>query len=258
MEASFLTTYVTYTPTWAFSSPWILPPTQTGLWPVTLSLEANKTAVSIAPPLLIGVTFTGSDGGTSHTSRVLTTSSIAKSDGTTIQSTFTSWASSSSGVHPSAKSSSDAVATGQPSTPASGSQTPTRTTSYTVKGHTRLPSGQTAGLAIGCIAVGAAIATLVACCFISRKRKSKGLPSARNRSMSSTSDDGIDKRSSPMIWNRIERPPACTALDTLLAKPTPGDDIIAMFTHLNTSIAEYVQKYMDGDNRSTFWLPTYR
>lgn len=75
-------------------------------------------------------------------------------------------------------------------------------------------------------------------------------PSARIRSISSVSDNGIDKRSSPMILKPIERASAYTALDIFLANPTPDDDIIAMLTHLNTSIAEHVQKYMDGDNRS--------
>jgi hypothetical protein len=40
------------------------------------------------------------------------------------------------------------------------------------------------------------------------------------------------------------------AIDTLLTRSTPDEDIVAMFTQLNTSIADYVQKCVDRD-----WVP---
>jgi len=50
-----------------------------------------------------------------------------------------------------------------------------------------------------------------------------------------------------MTTKHIEHSPSHTTLKALLARPCRDDNLVAMFTQLNTSIADYAQKCMSID-----------
>jgi hypothetical protein len=108
---------------------------------------------------------------------------------------------------------------------------------------------QTAGLAIGCIAVGAALAVLAACMLVHRRRRSKDASARASCSKPSISTNSVDEKSSPIIMKHIERSPSCKTLETLLARPSSDDNLIAMFVQLNASIADYAQKCISIEHR---------
>jgi hypothetical protein len=182
-----------------------------------------------------------------------TVGSVIASEGTGSPLISTSSVPSSIDAHSSTESSSGTL-TESASGPANGStqtpSTPAATVYATIlasKDHRGLSSGQTIGLAIGCIVVGAAIATLVACILVCRRRRAKISLSARSTRNTLTADNGLEKRSSPLDLKRVERPLSYVAIDTLLTRSMPDEDIVAIFTQVNNSIADHVQKCVDRD-----------
>jgi hypothetical protein len=260
MVESFSTTVVTYTPTWAFVEPWVPASSQGDA--ITFHLNTNAAASSIPVPFPTEIVSNGTAGGTLHfdtapardSSAVPTTvGSVIASEGTGSPLISTSSVPSSIDAHSSTESSSGTL-TESASGPANGStqtpSTPAATVYATIlasKDHRGLSSGQTIGLAIGCIVVGAAIATLVACILVCRRRRAKISLSARSIRNTLTADNGLEKRSSPLDLKRVERPLSYVAIDTLLTRSTPDEDIVAIFTQVNTSIADHVQKCVDRD-----------
>jgi hypothetical protein len=64
------------------------------------------------------------------------------------------------------------------------------------------------------------------------------------------SDKLMDRRSPLVIMEHIERPPPYMRFETLLAAPTSDDDLVAMFTQLNTSISDHTQEIITPNLRS--------
>jgi hypothetical protein len=264
MTESFLTTVVTYTPTWTFAPPWIPASNQEDA--ITFHLNATAAASSSAMPFPTEIFSNGTAGGTLHfdTAATRDSSAVPTVTGSSIASEGTgsplipaSFDPSSASAQPSTDWSTSKLTSESPSVPANASTqtspTPVATIYTTIlapNDHRGFSIGQTAGLAIGCIAVGAAIATLVACILVCRRRRAEILLSARSIRNMSALDNGLDKRSPPIVLKRIERPPSYVAIDALLARPTSDQDVVAMFTQINNSIADYVQKYVDRD-----WVP---
>jgi hypothetical protein len=264
MTESFLTTVVTYTPTWAFAPPWIPASNQEDA--ITFHLNATAAASSSAMPFPTEIVSNGTAGGTLHFDTAATrdpsavptvTGSSIASEGTGSPLIPASFDPSSASAQPSTDWSTSKLTSESPSVPANASTqtspTPVATIYTTIlapNDHRGFSIGQTAGLAIGCIAVGAAIATLVACILVCRRRRAEILLSARSIRNMSAPDNGLDKKSPPIVLKRIERPPSYVAIDALLARPTSDQDVVAMFRQINNSIADYVQKYVDRD-----WVP---
>ena len=97
--------------------------------------------------------------------------------------------------------------------------------------------------------MGAALAVLAACVFIRRKKRSEVQSSERSGSKSSMSDKLIDRKSPPIIMEHVERPPPYMRFETLLVSPSSDDELIVMFTQLNSSIADYAQRCMGPNGR---------
>jgi hypothetical protein len=60
----------------------------------------------------------------------------------------------------------------------------------------------------------------------------------------------IDGKSPPIIMENIERPPPYVRFEMLLGRPPSDDELVAMFTQLNTSISDYAQECMSPNLRS--------
>lgn len=64
------------------------------------------------------------------------------------------------------------------------------------------------------------------------------------------SDRLIDRKSPPIIMEHIERAPQFMRFETLLANLSSNDELVAMFTQLNTSIADYAQTCISPNTKS--------
>jgi hypothetical protein len=262
MAESFSTTVVTYTPTWAFAPPRI--PASNQDITVTFHLNAANVAISIPVPTPTDIAFNGAAGCTLHLDTApqrdssavpsATTDSFGTGEGTKSSMTPMFPVQSSMNVQPSTDWSTSKLTSESPSVPAKTSTQTSLTPAATIytnilasKDHRGLSIGQAAGLAIGCVAVGAAIATLVACVLVCRRRRAEILLSARSIRNMSAPDNGLGKGSPPIVLKCIERPPSYVAIDMLLARPTSDQEVVAMFTQIKNSIADYVRKYADGN-----------
>ena len=59
----------------------------------------------------------------------------------------------------------------------------------------------------------------------------------------------MDRKSPPITMEHFERPPAYMRVETLLVSLSSDDELIAMFTQLNSSIADYAQRCMSPNGR---------
>lgn len=64
------------------------------------------------------------------------------------------------------------------------------------------------------------------------------------------SDKLIDGKSPPIVMEHIERPQPYMRFETLLSRPSSDDELVAMFTQLNRSIANYAQMCTSPNSRS--------
>ena len=64
------------------------------------------------------------------------------------------------------------------------------------------------------------------------------------------SDKLIDGKSPPIVMEHIERSSPYMRFETLLARPSSDNELVAMFTQLNISITEYVQLCIGPNTRS--------
>jgi hypothetical protein len=261
MAGSFSTTVVTYTPTWGFAPPWIPASNQDDA--ITFHLNATAAASSIPMPFPTEIVSNGTAGGTLHfdtatpqdsSAAPTVTGSIIASEGTESPLVPASLDSLSASAQTHTDWSTGKLTSESPSVPANTSTQTSPTPAATIytnilasKDHRGLSIGQTAGLAIGCVAVGAAIATLVACVLVCRRGRAEILLSARSIRNMSAPDNGLGEGSPPIVLKRIEKPPSYVAIDMLLARPTSDQEVVAMFTQINNSIADYVRKYADGN-----------
>jgi hypothetical protein len=251
-------TNVTYTPEWRFSEPWVLADNQ--ISSVVIQLEANLTSPTVPTPTDI-VTH-GAEVGTlsivTSPPQSVSPEQSSTVPATTSHGTATSSLSDpvvqSSATFPSVTLSSQASTDNNFSSPtiAATQTSPSlfHTNSPSSKDKPGLSLGETVGIAIGCLFLGAALAILAACVFIWRKKRS-GVPSSqRSGSKSSMSEKLIDRKSPPIVMENIERPPPYMRFETLLARPSSDEELVAMFTQLNTSIADYAQRCTSTGSQS--------
>lgn len=252
-----------YTTTWAFVEPWVFADRQTT--PVTFHLTASTTSATIPTAAPISIIYDGSRRGRFYihtsTSPIVTPSMPSTALATTSGQTETSPASteaypSSSAMHSNATLVSRTTDFEIPSSPIIAPTQPSDNIAHTAsplsKDKSGLTLGHTIGIAIGCIFAEAAFAVLAACVFVRRKRRSvvSSPLSERSGSKSSMSDKLIHRKSPPIIMGNIERPQPYMRFETLLARLSSGDELVAIFTQLNSSIAEYAQMCTSPNTRS--------
>ena len=112
----------------------------------------------------------------------------------------------------------------------------------------KLSTGQAVGLAIGCVFAGVAIATFAAWLLAQRKRRHNS-PSTKPQGRSSTSENGVDKRFSSTVMHHVGKSPNSN-IDTLLAKPLPEDELVALYARLRGIISDHANGYISDHNRS--------
>lgn len=114
---------------------------------------------------------------------------------------------------------------------------------------------QLAGLAVGCIAAGILIATIVACLVARKRRRSTATRlSVRSRNMASASDNDLDKKSAGTALKHIERLPSTFNSSTLLDRSLSEGELVSLFKRLREHIAQHVDKCL----RDGGWAVTRR
>jgi hypothetical protein len=111
-----------------------------------------------------------------------------------------------------------------------------------------LSTGRAAGLAIGCLFAGVIITALAAWLLARRKRKSTAPTRPQRRS--STAEDGVDKRFSSTVMRHVSKSSPNPTFETLLAKPLPEDELVALYARLRGLISDHANGYLSDQNRS--------
>ena len=265
------TTVVTFTPIWAFIEPWVLASDQ--IASVTFHLDAPPSSrypaavpIAIYPNGTVGGIMVMDTALTRSLSPGSPSTDPATTDGSTARSSApTDLAASLDGTASNVTSSNGTIVSEIPSATTIST---TRTSPSLVdtalsspKNLSGLSIRQTAALAIGCVVVGAAFAVLAACILARRKRRLGKSSAQTSYSKPSIATSSVDEKSSLTITKHIEHSPSHTTLETLPASPCLDDNLVAMFTQLNASIANYAQRYMSIDRSpqlSAKEVPTYQ
>lgn len=113
----------------------------------------------------------------------------------------------------------------------------------------KLSTGQAVGLAIGCLFAGIVIAAFAAWLLAHRKRRHNVLSTKLQR-RSSTSENGVDKRFSSTLMHQVSKSSPNSTFDTLLARPLPEDELVALYARLRGVISDHANGYISDQNRS--------
>ncbi|GAB7323954.1 hypothetical protein MBLNU13_g07368t2 [Cladosporium sp. NU13] len=229
-------TSIIYTPKWAFVEPWVLAISHTT--PVILHLTASTTSATIPTAAPISIIFDGSRGGDilhQHIASANCNTEFAfDGSATTSDGISTSPALTAPVVPPSTMPINNTPTPRTPNNESLSSPTITATlpsysgvhaASSPSKVKSGLSLGQTIGIVIGCFFLAATFAVLAACVFV------HGKPLL-------------------IIMEHIERPIPYMRFETLLARPSSDDELVAMFTQVNSSIADYAQMWISPNTRS--------